>query len=128
MMEKIGELLSDGESLKQLSELAQILTSEADGENSEAPDTEKTEQNTEADSDESSEGLFSGGFDLSSLIKLQEIMGAMSQSDKNSELLLALKPHLSEERRQKVDKAIKLMKLIAVWNIVKGSGLINDLF
>jgi hypothetical protein len=54
-------------------------------------------------------------------------VGAFSQSDKNSELLLALKPHLSAERQQKVDKAIKLLKLIAVWNMAKESGLLDNI-
>ncbi len=123
MMEKIGELLSDGESLKQLSELAQMLTSEEGSNDSE-------QQGSTGDKNESgagTDGLFSGGFDFSSLMKLQEIMGAVTQKDKNTELLIALKPHLSEERQEKVDKALKLMKMIAVWNILKESGMLGEL-
>ena len=44
------------------------------------------------------------------------------------ELLLALKPHLKEEKQKKVDKAVKILKLIAVWNIAKESGMLEDLF
>lgn len=130
IMGKIGELLSDEESMKQLSELAQMLMtdnasggdsgSETDGGSEEASDNEG--------GNESGGGDFSSkGFDLSSLMKIQGLMGAMTQKDKNAELLLALKPHLREERREKVDKAIKILKLLAVWNVIKDSGMLKDL-
>ncbi len=53
-------------------------------------------------------------------------MGAMNQKDKNSELLLALKPHLREDKQEKVDKTIKILKLLAIWNVIKDSGLLKD--
>lgn len=120
---KIGELLSDEESVKQLSELAQMFMGEASSEaynNGSAEDGESGAQNE-------SVSPF-GSFDLGALMKIQSLMGAMNQPDKNSELLLALKPHLKEEKREKVDKAVKLLKIIAVWNVIKDSGLLKDLF
>ena len=107
IMGKLGELLSDEESVKQLAELAQMLMSEGGGEG---------EAEGEAPAP-----------DLGAIMKLSGLMGAFSQSDRNAELLLALKPHLSAERQKRVDKAIKLLKLIAVWNIAKESGLLNDI-
>ncbi len=115
-MEKIGKLLSDEESMKQISELAQLLMNE----------TKSSE--SENGNDENNCGEENGSFpDISSIMKITELMGMFSQSDKNTELLLALKPHLKEERQQKVDKAIKLLKLMAVWNIAKETGLLNDI-
>lgn len=113
LIEKIGELLSDEESVKQISELAQMFISD-NSENSEKCD----------DSDEN-DSLFSS-FDFEKIMKLQEIFSAFSEKDKNTELLLALKPYLKDEKKKKVDKAIKIMKLLAVWNIVKNSGMLND--
>lgn len=121
-MGKIGDLLADEESMKQLSELAQMMMS--DGDNNSASDN-SCEGESNSDSDSGSD-LFPKGFDLSSLMKLQDIMGAMTQKDKNADLLLALKPHLRDEKREKVDKAIKILKLLAVWNIVKESGMLKD--
>lgn len=129
-MGKIGELLSDEESIKQLSELAQMLmTDTASGQESDESEADGNENDDSAENMESdkSGGLFSSGFDLGALMKLQGLMGAMTQKDKNSELLLALKPHLREEKQEKVDKAIKLLKLLAVWNIIKESGMLKDL-
>lgn len=126
-MGKIGELLSDEESVKQLSELARMfMTDNASGqENSLNSEEDNNSEAIQSDFD-GDNGLL-GGFDFNSLIKLQEIMGAVTQKDKNSELLLALKPHLRQEKQEKVDKAIKLLRLLAIWNIVKDSGMLKDI-
>ena len=33
---------------------------------------------------------------------------------------------LKEERQAKVDKAVKMLKLFAVWSVLKDSGLLKD--
>ncbi len=115
-MEKIGKLLSDEESMKQLSELAQLLmNSDSDGN---IPEEKKC-----SDNDNNNNNMP----DIAKIMQLTELMGAFSQSDRNTELLMALKPHLKEERQQKVDKAVKMLKLFTVWNAAKESGLLNDI-
>ncbi len=116
VMGKIGELLSDEESVKQLSELAQMFMSDSG-----APEEKSGSSSSEGQQQES------GGFDVGSIMKLTGLLGSVSQSDKNTELLLALRPHLREEKQKRVDKAVKLLKVIAVWNLAKESGLLNDL-
>ena len=124
LMEKIGELLSDEESMKQISELAQMFMSSVPGESNENADS-KEEAGESSEKSSESGGIFDN-FDFSMLTKLQDIMGAVSQKDKNTDLLLALKPHLKEERQQKIDKAIKIMKLLAIWKVLKDSGMLKD--
>lgn len=114
LMGKIGEILSDEESMKQLSELAGMLSSDDGTENS---------VNTDDKCDE--EG--SGFPDIGSIMKIMGLVGTLSQNDRNAELLLALKPHLSEEKQKKVDRAVKLLKLLAVWSMARENGLLNDL-
>ena len=116
MMNKLGEILSDPESVKQITELAQMFMSETTDNKNSSP--ENSENGDDKNNSESSGSLFSG-IDLSSIMKIQEIMGAVSGKDKNSELLLALKPHLSPEKQKKADKAIKLIKLLTIWNFIK---------
>ena len=48
-------------------------------------------------------------------------------NDKNTQLLLALKPHFSERRRQKVDQAISMMRLMAMLPALKESGIFAGL-
>ena len=116
VMGKIGELLSDEESVKQLSELAQMLMSDSSAPEEKSEDSKSDGQQQEG-----------GGFDVGSIMKLTGLLGSVSQSDKNTELLLALRPHLKEEKQKRVDKAVKLLKVIAIWNLAKDSGLLNDL-
>ena len=109
---RISELLSDEESVKQLTELANMLVSEEK--------SEKQEDQTAADAAGDQP-------DLGTVLKLTSLMGAASCENKNTDLLLALKPHLGVEKQKRVDKAIKLMKLLAMWNILKDSGLLQEL-
>ena len=110
IMGKISELLSDEESVRQLSELAQMLVS----------DSEKSEEKDEGAVSEEQP-------DIASMLKLTSLIGEASKQDRNTDLLLALKPHLGEEKQKRVDKAIKLLKLLAIWNIAKESGLLQEL-
>ncbi|MDE6500891.1 MAG: hypothetical protein K2L10_02235 [Ruminococcus sp.] len=118
-MEKIGKLLSDEESVKQLSELAQLLmNNDSSGENVPA------EKKNCTVSDNNNNNNMP---DIAKIMQLTELMGTFSQNDRNTDLLLALRPHLKEERQQRVDKAIKMLRLFAVWNVAKESGLLNDI-
>lgn len=73
------------------------------------------------------EGLF-GDLDLDALMKLMEAFSKLNGGDKNTELLLALKPHLRDENRAKVDRAIRLMKLMSVLMLLRESGLADKIF
>ena len=59
-----------------------------------------------------------------------EIAGLISGTgggDKDSELLLALKPHVNTARQEKIDKAVKLLRIYAVINVLKDSGMLGKL-
>ncbi|EWM53454.1 hypothetical protein [Ruminococcus flavefaciens] len=111
IMSRINELLSDEESIKRLSELADMLSS------AESSDSSNS-------GDESGDSVSP---DISSVLKLTSLIGSAANEDRNTELLLALKPHLGAEKQKRVDKAVKLIKLMAVWNIAKDSGLLQEL-
>ena len=104
LVEKLGGILSDKESMQQLGELAQMFMNggEEGGDEAASPP------------------------DLSSIMKLGSLAGALTANDPKAELLLALKPHLGQERQKRVDKAVKLLRLIAVWQLAKENGLLSD--
>ena len=85
---------------------------------------ESQEQQASAEKTESGEG---GGFDINMLLRIQELMGAMQNNDEDAKLLLALRPHLKDQRQKKLDQAVKLMKLYAVFSAVRENGLLQDL-
>lgn len=61
--------------------------------------------------------------DINMIMGLQQIFSKMNVSDKNSQLLLALKPHFGEARRHKVDQAISMMRLMSILPALKDSGI-----
>ena len=126
LMSRIQEVLSDEESMKQIQELAAMF-SQGGTENTQTEEKKETgteESPVEASDEDEAEA--DGGFDMGMLFKLMQLFQSDASEDKNSSLLMALKPHLSEEKQAKVDKAVKLMKLYTIWTVVKESGILKD--
>lgn len=104
--QKIQSLLADEESMRQIQELAAMFSS----------------GNTSEPSQESqSDGM---GINPAAIMQL---IGAMSVQDKNCDLLLALREHLSPEKQQKIDKAVKLMKLYNIFIAMRENGMLDDM-
>ena len=53
-------------------------------------------------------------FDMETLMKLGSLMGDFNSDDDRLRLLKDLKPFLSNSKKETVDKAVKILKLIAV--------------
>ena len=129
-MDKVQELLSDPESLKQIQELADILNSDINN-GSQASQEQVNNSNINLQSNQGAEGSQSQGdtsnnCDFGMIFQLMQLFNSSSNSQ-DTTLLLAIKPYLSEERQGKVDKAIKLMKVYDIFTIAKDSGLLNNL-
>lgn len=137
-MDKVQELLSDPESLKQIQELADILNSDINSSQptqSQGDQTNSTSslnnqdtnfQNNQTNNNQSPQDDNSNGFDFGMIFQLMQLFNNSSNSQ-DTTLLLAIKPYLSVERQSKVDKAIKLMKIYDIFTIAKDSGLLNNL-
>ena len=63
----------------------------------------------------------SDGIDFETITKIASLLGKLSSQPKDPgcELLSALKPMLSPERRQKADEAIKMMQIISLLPLLK---------
>ncbi len=117
LMSKMQSLLSDPESMQQIAELAKMLQAEtgdapSDASPSPAPDLPENS---------------SLPMDPTMLLKMGEMLQTAQTPDKNTALLRALRPHLREERQQKVDRAIRLLQLLTVWSMLKDSGMLQNL-
>ncbi|MDR1754016.1 MAG: hypothetical protein LBR74_03810 [Eubacterium sp.] len=73
-------------------------------------------------------GDFFAGFDLDMLMKMSEMLVKFKQSDKNTDLLVALKPHLRPENRDKIDTAIRLVRIMGLLPFIKDMGLMDKIF
>lgn len=78
----------------------------------------------EEKSEENGEGIF-GNIDPEMLIKLIEVFSKLNETDENSQLILALKPHLRKENRPKADRAAELMKMISLLSVFGEGGFFN---
>ena len=61
------------------------------------------------------------GIDFETITKIASVLGRLSSQPKDPgcELLSALKPMLSPERRHKADEAIKMMQIISLLPLLK---------
>lgn len=114
LSEKLAGLLNDPESMNRVRQMAESLLGEKSGQGSLVPEQQKSEQS----------------LSLPDSNELQSIMGVISRlksggEDSRAQLLKALKPHLSEPRREKVDTAIKILKLIELLPFLKESGILD---
>ena len=121
-MDNLSDLLSslsqeDIESLK--SAAASLLgsnngPSDEDGSHSEKKDFDSSDN---------------GGFDFSSIdpemiMRINRIMKSMNHDDSRSQLIKALKPHLSEPRKKRADEAIRILKLLDMLPLLREQGII----
>lgn len=94
-----------------------VASSILGGENEEHP---HKEENTHLPSTEKSNPLGLSSDDFKMMMRAKSIFDKMnSASNKNTDLILALKPHLSPENRNKADTAIKILKLFDVLPLLK---------
>jgi hypothetical protein len=98
---KLGELLNDPETVSKIGEMAKNLFPEQESQN---------------------EGNSPDMLKIMSLINRFKNTG----ENENQRLLMALKPHLSNERQKKVDTAVKILKLLELMPVLSESGLLEN--
>ncbi|WP_295153554.1 hypothetical protein [uncultured Ruminococcus sp.] len=106
IMNKLQDILNDGESMKQIRELADMLG-----------------VNTENAADTLPAAPAQPSVDPTALLKLGQVLQSASREDDNIRLLTALRPLLKEESRIKLDRVIKIYRLVNLYPALKESGL-----
>lgn len=124
--EKLAGILNDPESMERVRKMAESLL----GDNKEEPPA--IPQNIPQSSSSGGMGnilsvLGDGMPDANTLQKIMGVMGKLKAAgnDQRFALLNALRPHLSEARQDKLDAAIKILRLIDILPYLKDSGLLN---
>ncbi len=107
--QKLAGILNDPESMNRIKEMAESILS-------------KPESPKEDDS------VF-GTLDGAELSNIMSIVSKLNQKneDARTSLLSALKPHLSEPKREKVDTAIKILRLLDLLPLLKESGILGKI-
>lgn len=110
LSKKLSEILNDPDSMNRVREMAESILSEK-------PEPEPPKNDFSA---------------LADIGEISQIMGLVSRlqsqnDDPRAALLSALKPHLSEAKREKVDTAIKILRLLDLLPLIKESGILGKL-
>lgn len=140
---KIQSILNDEESMKQLNELADMLSSgmpsggaSADnGGQTGMPDLsalfgsigggQSGDESPSSSSSSSSDGGLFGDMDIGTIMNIMSAVSSADTDSREASLILALKPYLSEKRRKKADKAVKMLKLLAIYTALREQGVLN---
>ena len=109
LSEKLAEILNDPQSMERIKKMTESLLG-----NEEKP----------------SPNALSNLNDMPDANEMQKIISIMTRlksesNDSRALLLKALKPNLSPKRQEKVDTAIKLLKIIELLPLLKDSGILN---
>lgn len=123
--EKLAGILNDPESMERVRMMAESLL--GDGEKSAPAIPQSSPQASSGGIGDVFAALGDGMPDAATLKKIMGIMGKFRavQDDERFVLLQALRPHLSEKRQEKLDAAIKILRLIDMLPYLKDSGLLN---
>ena len=60
---------------------------------------------------------------MNTAMKLMPLLSSMNKEDDNTRFLMALRPLLSEERKKKLDKSIRMMKMMKLMPLLKSQEL-----
>lgn len=64
--------------------------------------------------------------DIAKLMRVQQLL-SQKRDDGSTALLRALKPHLGDANRKKVDEAVRFMEIFSLLPLIKESGLLGSL-
>lgn len=116
LSEKISSLLSDEETVKELKTLADSLGFDTSTFGSPGKQQEKEEKTD-------SNPLSSLGLDPAMLLRITSALKGGGKQDEDAALLSALKPHLSADKRKRVDEALKIIRLLNLLPLLKELNL-----
>lgn len=114
LSDKINSLLSDPESMEKIKNLAGMFSASNGDGGSGSPEPQKESDSKPGDFQIDPEMLF----------KVQKALDVMKKDDPRIDLLLALRPNMSESRRQKIDEAIHILRLLSLMPLLRDQGIL----
>ncbi len=117
----IGSILSSlsPEDMENIKNIASSFLGDSKSKPQPPPSPEKNEGTQQGFPDLSGLGMP----DLSQLSALVPVLQAFNQPDSRLDFINALKPLLSQERQQRADEALKLVRLLSVLPLLRERGI-----
>lgn len=125
LFNSLHNILNSQEGQEQLNELSKMFS---DQNISNDKDPQHNNKNDSNNSGSSNSGFDFSGIDINMIMYIGQIMDSLNQEDKNTTLLKALKPHFAQSKQDKIDNAIKILKIISLIPVLKESGILGGLF
>ncbi len=117
--DKLSGILSDPEAVSKLKSLGQALGLDTSG--GMPAQKPQSQQNFNLPFMGQSRG---NDETLSTIMRLAPLLSDMSKDDETACLLNALKPFLSEPRRMRLEQAGKMLKVMRLLPLIRGSGIL----
>ena len=118
---KISDLLNSPDGLDKIRQAAQSILGDDSGKKAEG-----ALDGIDLNNISLPEGIFENIGNIQNIMRIAGLLNNKKE-DSRVHLLLALKPHLSEERGQRIDKAVSMLKIASLLPILKEEGLLNSL-
>lgn len=113
---KLSQLLEDPEGMESLRSMASSLLGGS------IPDMGSSNSTNDAGSSPAASSMSAD--DMQTMMKIGQALSKMgTQNDDRTKLLMSLRPHLSSERQERVDNAVKILRLISMLPLLTEKGL-----
>lgn len=122
--ERLSALLNSPDGMEKLQAAAKSIL--GTGEKDQKQRENKSENNKDNQQFSIPDGLLSNLGNMQGLMRIMQLLQNRKE-DKRTNLLLALKPHLSEERAVRVDRAVSLLRIAELLPVLKEEGLFDSL-
>ncbi len=140
---KIAQLLSDPKTMEQIKGLSQML---GGANNPEPPNNSNSQkQEVKSESNNNNNNSFNNSSNsnanplaaltgssvspelLQSVMKIAPLLSSINKEDETTRFIYALKPMLSKSRQKRLDEALKMLQLMKILPLLKGSGFLNGI-
>ena len=117
MSQKLMSLMNDPEIMSKIQGLSGLLSQDSKQEQIKPPEPKPPEPPPK-----SNEQMLPLDM-MGTMMKIMPIINSMKEEDETTRLLKALRPFLSEARRKKLDEGIRLMRIIRMLPLLKGTDM-----
>lgn len=134
ILQKLNTVLDDPNMSNNLKNILNNFSSSDNKTTSETNSEKFSQENdrtTSSDEENKKNNSSSPEFDLNTILKIKNIMDSLnnSENDARSNLLLSLKPYLTDKKKDKIDQYIKFLhfaKVIEILNPMGGDKFNNE--
>ena len=118
---QINQILSNPEMMEQIKSLSGLFgqSAAAQGSGSDFSSLENIQPKQQSPLD------LIGADGLQTAMKFMPILTELRKDDETTQLLRAIKPFLSPQRQEKLEEAVRLLRIIRILPMLKNQGLMN---